>query len=671
MLSENTYLPFQIDWVDMLDQRTINALNCNANIYLVWELLNFCLTGNYERKLSSIKGIWKNGIIRINKLLDTLRNKWIEPHKNELLSESYTDNMVKIDSNIYESNLNLYSSYLSVRTINALNRVWINNVAQLFENKGIYLSWISWLWKAWLREINSLSNYIVNNFSVKNVEIEINNMNLSELISNERILQILNFNWIHRVSELEKYINNKEKFLELRYLSNKDYETLKDAYRGVFSSTERKLSFSDKFINVLENLSEDEKVILNDRILWDKTLVELGEKLWITRERVRQKQKIIEGIIQDNSELIINQNQELLLKIQNTIKIHDYIFLPNEVNLLDYLGFSKENSTLLYLFLKWLNWIKWEDIDNRIYCILKSDNILGSEDLTNIYLYINKKLKNNNDDILMEDLFYELILEGVLSKNIDYKTHKEEVVNYIKKLSDIHEDYVVKWDIIHRFNKKYKLEDYIELILVNFPDWLHYSELNKILKKDYNLDYTDTQILNWLWHYGFKNIWLGTYTLNSNNNYSWWKTWDIIYLYLKDEWEPKTLKDITNHVLSRKRINGWTVTAAISWYKNEVRFVFYNDWKIWLKEWNLWNVRRKREISKYEISLSKAYEELLKKNLIPNTFYIDDIRKLLENNFWNKVSKNTSAIWLILAKQVEKWSLMLEKTNFRYIYSLK
>ena len=252
----------------------------------------------------------------------------------------------------------------------------------------------------------------------------------------------------------------------------------------------------------------------------------------------------------------------------------------------------------------------------------------------------------------------------------EYMYIKDSIIDFIKKVVELNEDYVVNWGVIHRFNKKYKLEDYIEMVLENFPDWLHYSELNKILKKDYNLDYTDTQILNWLWHYGFKNIWLGTYALNSNNNYSWWKTWDIIYLYLKDEWEPKTLKDITNHVLSRKKINEWTVIAAISWYKNEVRFVFYNDWKIWLKEWNLWNVRKKREVPKYEISLSKAYEELLNKNLIPNTFYVDDIRKLLENNFWNKVSKNTWAIWLLLTRQVEKWNLILEKTNFRYIYSL-
>lgn len=252
----------------------------------------------------------------------------------------------------------------------------------------------------------------------------------------------------------------------------------------------------------------------------------------------------------------------------------------------------------------------------------------------------------------------------------EYINLKDNIIDFIKKVVELNEDYVVNWDIIHRFNKKYKLEDYIEMVLENFPDWLHYSELNKILKKDYNLDYTDTQILNWLWHYGFKNIWLGTYTLNSNNNYSWWKTWNIIYLYLKDEWEPKTLKDITNHVLSRKKINEWTVIAAISWYKNEVRFVFYNNWKIWLKEWNLWNVREKREWNLYKIPLSNTFDILKEENLIPDYFTQDDFGNIIIDRFWSDVSSNRWWIYNVLSSLVKKWLILSNNNWNKNIYSL-
>lgn len=253
----------------------------------------------------------------------------------------------------------------------------------------------------------------------------------------------------------------------------------------------------------------------------------------------------------------------------------------------------------------------------------------------------------------------------------EYINLKDNIIDFIKKVVELNEDYVINWDIIHRFNKKYKLENYIEMVLENFPDWLHYSEINNKIKEKYKIEEDDIKIhrtlTHWVWT--FINIWLWIYTLKSNESFSWENVPDLIYLFLKEQKQPKTLSEITNYVLSRKKIWEKTVLAALN-YKNENRFVFYNNKTIWLKEWNLWNIRKKREVPRYEISLSKAYEELLNKKLIPNTFYVDDIKKLLDNNFWNKVSKNAWAISLLLTKQVEKWNLMLKKTNFRYIYSL-
>ena len=48
----------------------------------------------------------------------------------------------------------------------------------------------------------------------------------------------------------------------------------------------KEYSFSETFLSLLNNLSEVDKSIFENRILWSATLSETGEKLWITRERV-------------------------------------------------------------------------------------------------------------------------------------------------------------------------------------------------------------------------------------------------------------------------------------------------------------------------------------------------------------------------------------------------
>jgi hypothetical protein len=217
------------------------------------------------------------------------------------------------------------------------------------------------------------------------------------------------------------------------------------------------------------------------------------------------------------------------------------------------------------------------------------------------------------------------------------------------------------------------MDDYIEMVLSEFLEWLHYSEIRKQINEKYKINVDDRYVHNTLWHFSwikFINIWLWIYTLKSNIKYSWEKTWDLVYIFLKNDWFPKTLKEITDYVLSRKKINKLTVLASITWYKNENRFVYYNDWKIGLKEWGLWNVRKKREMIKYKLSLYNAYVDLLNRNMIPDNFYLEDIKKILEDNFWNDVSTNAWGIWFLIKKEVEKWKIKIQKTKFKNIYSL-
>lgn len=253
----------------------------------------------------------------------------------------------------------------------------------------------------------------------------------------------------------------------------------------------------------------------------------------------------------------------------------------------------------------------------------------------------------------------------------EYINLKDNIIDFIKKVVELNEDYVVNWDIIHRFNKKYKLEDYVEMILEEFPNWLHYSEINKKLNKLHNIKVEDKKIHALLCHFWnkFINIWLWIYTLKSNENFSWENVPDLIYLFLKEQKQPKTLADITNYVLSRKKIWEKTVLAALN-YKNENRFVFYNDKTIWLKEWNLSNVREKREWNLYKIPLSNTFDILKEENLIPDYFTQDDFGNIIIDRFWSDVSSNRWWIYNLLSSLVKKWLILSNNNWNKNIYSL-
>lgn len=256
----------------------------------------------------------------------------------------------------------------------------------------------------------------------------------------------------------------------------------------------------------------------------------------------------------------------------------------------------------------------------------------------------------------------------------DYTLMKDDILKFIATIVELNNDYAVNQGIVHRFNKKFKLVDYIYMILEKEQNWLHYSEINKIIKNKYNIEVEDIKVhrtLTWATSQ-FMNTWLWTYTLRSNTKFSWQNVPDLMYTYLKEVGSPKTLKEITDYILSRKQIAEGTV-AAVFGYKNEHRFVIYNDKTIWLKEWWLWNVKekKKREANNsYEISISEAFQEILKKNLIPDSFTLKTIQKIMLDIFWDKISSNYHGLHAVLNKHIKQGILKVDKTNQRYIYFL-
>ncbi len=111
------------------------------------------------------------------------------------------------------------------------------------------------------------------------------------------------------------------------------------------------------------------------------------------------------------------------------------------------------------------------------------------------------KLDKNNEDIKIEDLVFEYIydyenntVENALSQSqgeilipevINYRTQKPGIALFIKRMVELHPDYVVQDDLIHRFKKKYKLSHYIGEALKDHPDGLHFREIAQMIRSRY------------------------------------------------------------------------------------------------------------------------------------------------------------------------------------------
>lgn len=254
--------------------------------------------------------------------------------------------------------------------------------------------------------------------------------------------------------------------------------------------------------------------------------------------------------------------------------------------------------------------------------------------------------------------------------------HKIEIIAFFRAITELNEDYVLADWFVQRFRKNYKLPHYIKEVLKENPDGLHFREITKVILDKYQINTTERKVHSFLAKGGdsteYINIWLGIYTLKSNQKYSWEKTPDLIYSYLKEFWNPKTVDEIQKYVLERKKVEAKTVRVALE-YPKEFRFCFYKDGKVWLKEWWLWNVREKKPAKKYDISLSKAMQQLLNSGLLKKwEFYdITTLKTLLSELHSDKtITLNTQSMYNILDKMVQGWSINKTNKSDKNIYFL-
>ena len=589
------------NFTDVLDNRTISRLG-QAWILTVKDLFL------YSHRIYNwrINWLWKRWIENITKLKELIINNKTPFNFSENWSilpapSNVSENLSEVSSELRQTSLLEYPNFLTTRTLRALNRHQIFSVNDILEYRGFFdAKSLKWLWVKWFTEIRSLLAHLNKGHNMSPVNSTFNTSDFKLLINDQRLTQILSFNLISSFRGLEDYVIWKKDWKELQYFNEDDIEKLRGIYnKCLYEQKSEPNSISVSARMKLSNFWERDLIIIKGRILWNKTLETLWSELGITRERVRQKQIALENHLSKIWKKIIESNSIIFTQAIKLIQDNSFIVLPKDINHFKFLGFDNDTIRILFHVLRGLDWVRWDYLEgDRSFVIYRTDIQLDWNQLRDMYKYLMEKLLKNNEDLRIDDLTYEYIFED---KNMSEKDillpQKSDIALFFSRVAELHPDYVMQDNIIHRFKKKYKLSHYIEEVLKEYPDGLHFREIAQKIHSRYWIEAPENKVYT---HLGkttgsqkYVNIWKGLFTLKWSWLYSWEKTPDIIYTYLRDSGTPKTIGDIETHVLERKRIDINTIRASFD-YKNESRFIFYNDGKVWLKEWNLWNVRPKR-----------------------------------------------------------------------------
>lgn len=654
----------------LLNKRIVNVLSIMGLTTIDQFAKHFWV--QFSWKIEGLRWVWSKSSSKLYVFI-----KYLEAEGFGFYDENPSDIDILLSEDTRRMKLIAYSSILSRRTNNALMKCWIQVVNDLYLNADrISPNLMAWLGKKWFDEICKLKKFLSESTTDKilNTQVEI-----SDFFTDKKISGILTYNLITRMDQLSEYVNWQKNWSDLRYLNDEDIPFLTETYRKYsFTPKSNKGTLADLFIT---NFSDPDKLIINKRILWDATLEELWEEMNLTRERIRQKQKEIEERIAKLWCSIIENDRAIFSKILQIVDDYNFVLLPKDIRVFDFLWFQQEDSAMIFLILRGLTWISWNFLEksNKV-CVLNSSCILLNwADLRDIYEFILQRLERNNDDISIDDLAYEFILNAKkpsLPNNLPILSKKKDIALFIARIAEIHKDYVLEWGILHRFNKKLKTAYYIENILKDNPDWLHFREITKRINTQYwiNIDerkvhanLTKTDSFN-----KFINIGLWLYTIKWSGQFSGEKTTDIIYSFLKEFNSPKTIQEITEFVLQRKKIEEGTVRVAIS-YSTEFRFCFYNTWKVGLKEWGLWNerIKKKKNTITQRNSIANAVEALINDGVLRRgeSYTLLTLKELISGKFHTTVDAGARNLPIVLSELASEWIFTIRKQR-KNIYLL-
>ena len=406
----------------LLSRRIINVLNW-IDIYTIGDFVRYFWEW-HDIKIQSQRWIWNDSAEKLRNFIVFLKSKWFifsenPPEENLDITNS---NYPNISENFIWMKLIAFPSILSKRTINALSNAWIILVSDIFDKLWrISAMMIDGLWKKGYSEIDQLIRYLKDQSLPMRHQSE--DIDLKTIIEDHRLINVLNYNLITKVSHLWPYVTGVHDWGDLRYIKDEDIVLLINIHKKHnFATVERKQTIADTF---LSNFSDIDKIIIQERILGEMNLEQLWVKLWLTRERVRQKQKDIEARIAEIWKSIIENDERLENNIKSIISNYWFILLPKHSYLFDFLWFSEQDFPLLFLMLSSLKDLRWDYLEKyRLYAVFSSTINLSGDTLRDIYYFLMKRLEKNNEDLSIDDLAYEYLLEDDTIKINQVKENK-------------------------------------------------------------------------------------------------------------------------------------------------------------------------------------------------------------------------------------------------------
>lgn len=359
----------------------------------------------------------------------------------------------------------------------SLSRIKVNIKKELGSKRKIF--------KKITEEIES-NIHAINNLDIEKTKQNIKEYNKFSQLTAGRILEIVGIN----SSYLEKMNKSlAEELMNILSLSlieienlinNDDYENkildVSTVFKNILWIMEHCLTSIENIEDrILHDLKDSELYVYKYRIIENRTLEEVGEKIGVTRERVRQVEKKIKKRIQSIITNSINPGIQLYLTvITNEICILEdlkfpaviNIFLANEYQLTGYF------KVLDLIYLKTTENIKIvEDLDSKLSHL---DPIIHRKKVINILishesfpLYIIDLLMNNLNEILES---YGYSLQGGLF--IQMTVNIEQRIQYIIKSFDNQTIDLSDQEDIKRFRQEHELL---------FPSNNEYLDCNNIL----------------------------------------------------------------------------------------------------------------------------------------------------------------------------------------------
>lgn len=413
---------------NFLSNRTINALN---KIWII-SIDQFLVNIN-EIKFGGLARLWIKGIGEVEDLERHL--KLLQNTNQQSISNSQVNNYSNIAEGLIWMRLIAFPNIFSKRTTNALSKASIEFVSDIFDKAWrISSMMIDGLWRKWYSEIDQFIRYVKNQSLPMKQEVQ--DMELTSIIKERRLINILNYNLITKVSHLSEYVTEAHDWGSLRYLKDEDISLLVDIHNKYNSpKVEKKMNIASTFLG---NFSDIDKSIIQERILGEMSLEQMWTKFWLTRERVRQKQKDIELRIAEIWKSIIENDEHLEKNIKNIISNYWFIILPKHSYLFDFLWFSEHDFPLLFLMLSSLNGLRGEYLEKyKLYTIFSNSIQLSGDTLRDVFHFLMWRLEKNNEDLSIDDVAYEYLLDDKMDKtqqvkenNKHIKSKKEKEIKY-------------------------------------------------------------------------------------------------------------------------------------------------------------------------------------------------------------------------------------------------